>query len=252
MSERVGIVAVAQTKYSANRADAIEGELVYEAVGQVLKETGLKFAKDVTGSDAFGIDATVTCSQDHWDGRTISNCNVMSYIGSHHSDEDKVAEDSLNAVYTAFARILSGHQDVVLVATHCKESQADKFGIENTALDPVFLRVLGLDFLSGAAMQARRYMYKYGITPEQCARVVVKNRANALKNPLGPGVRWNHGGRRPGIAGAGVSHQAAGHEAHVGWRLRHDPGHGEEGQEALLQAGLDKRRVQLLRDALPG
>ena len=27
-------------------------------------------------------------------------------------------------------------------------------------------------------------MYKYGITPEQCARVVVKNRANALKNPL--------------------------------------------------------------------
>jgi acetyl-CoA C-acetyltransferase len=184
MSERVGIVAVAQTKYSANRADVNEGELVYEAVGQVLKETGLKFAKDVTGSDAFGIDATVTCSQDHWDGRTISNCNVMSYVGSHHSDEDKVAEDALNAVYTAMARILSGHQDVVLVATHCKESQADKFGIENTALDPVFLRVLGLDFLSSAAMQARRYMYKYGITPEQCARVVVKNRANALKNPF--------------------------------------------------------------------
>ncbi len=184
MSERVGIVAVAQTKYSANRADVNEGELVYEAVGQVLKETGLKFAKDVTGSDAFGIDATVTCSQDHWDGRTISNCNVMSYVGSHHSDEDKVAEDALNAVYTAMARILSGHQDVVLVATHCKESQADKFGIENTALDPVFLRVLGLDFLSSAAMQARRYMYKYGITPEQCAKVVVKNRGNAKKNPF--------------------------------------------------------------------
>jgi acetyl-CoA C-acetyltransferase len=184
MSERVGIVAVAQTKYSANRADVIEGELVYEAVGQVLKETGLKFAKDVTGSGAFGIDATVTCSQDHWDGRTISNCNVMSYVGSHHSDEDKVAEDALNAVYTAFARVLSGHQDVVLVAAHCKESQADKWGVENTALDPVFLRVLGLDFLSSAAMQARRYMYKYGITPEQCARVVVKNRGNAKKNPF--------------------------------------------------------------------
>lgn len=179
MSERVGIVAVAQTKYSANRADVIEGELIYEAVGQVLRETGLKFTQDGTG-----IDATVTCSQDHWDGRTISNCNVMSYVGSHHSDEDKIAEDSLNAVYAAFARVLSGHQDVVLVAAHCKESQADKGGIENTALDPIFLRVLGLDFLSSAAMQAKRYMYKYGITPEQCARVVVKNRANATKNPL--------------------------------------------------------------------
>ncbi len=184
MSERVGIVAVAQTRYSANRADANEGELVWEAVKQVLQETGLKFAKDVTSSDAFGIDATVTCSQDFWDGRTISNCNVMSYVGAHHGDEDKIAEDSLNAVYTAFARILSGHQDVVLVATHCKESQADKWGIENTALDPIFLRVLGLDFLSGSAMQARRYMYKYGITPEQCARVVVKNRGNARKNPF--------------------------------------------------------------------
>jgi acetyl-CoA C-acetyltransferase len=179
MSERVGIVAVAQTKYSADRADVIEGELVYEAVGQVLKETGLKFAQDGTG-----IDATITCSQDFLDGRTISNCNVMSYVGAHHSDEDKVAEDALNAVYTAFARVLSGHQDVILVAAHCKESQADMRGVENAALDPVFLRVLGLDFLSSSAMQARRYMYKYGITPEQCAKVVVKNRANAARNPF--------------------------------------------------------------------
>ncbi len=179
MAERVGIVAVAQTKYSPNRADANEGELVYEAVKQVLQETGLKFAQDGTG-----IDATVTCSQDFWDGRTISSCNVMSYVGHHHSDEDKVAEDSLNAVYTAFARILSGHQDVVLVATHCKESQGDKRGIENAAMDPIFLRVLGLDFLSAAALQARRYMYKYGITPYQCARVVVKNRGNAKRNPF--------------------------------------------------------------------
>ena len=179
MAERVGIVAVAQTKYHPNRADANEGELVYEAIKQVLQETGLTFAQDGTG-----IDASITCSQDFWDGRTISSCNVMSYVGSHHSDEDKVAEDSLNAVYTAAARILSGHQDIVLVASHCKESQADKRGIENAAFDPIFMRVLGLDFLSAAALQARRYMYKYGITPGQCARVVVKNRGNARKNPF--------------------------------------------------------------------
>ena len=179
MAERVGIVAVAQTKYHPNRADANEGELVYEAIKQVLQETGLTFAQDGTG-----IDASITCSQDFWDGRTISSCNVMSYVGSHHSDEDKVAEDSLNAVYTAAARILSGHQDIVLVASHCKESQADKRGIENAAFDPIFLRVLGLDFLSAAALQARRYMYKYGITPGQCAKVAVKNRGNARKNPF--------------------------------------------------------------------
>ena len=180
MSERVGIVAVAQTKYSPSRADASEGELVYEAIKQVLQETGLTYAQDGTG-----IDASITCSQDFWDGRTISNTNVMSYVGSHHSDEDKVTEDSLNAVYTAVARILSGHhQDIVLVVSHTKESMADKRAIENAAVDPIFLRVLGLDFLSAAALQARRYMYKYGITPEQCARVVVKNRGNAKRNPF--------------------------------------------------------------------
>lgn len=177
MAERVGIVAVGQTKYHANRADVNEGELAHEAIRQVLQETGLTFAQD--GS---GIDAAITCSQDFWDGRTISQLNVMSFVGAHHSDEDKVAEDGINAVYCALARIMSGHQDIVLVVAHCKESQGEKVMIENAAFDPIFLRGLGLDFVTAGALQARRYMYKYGITAEQCAEVVVKSRANARRN----------------------------------------------------------------------
>jgi len=38
MMERVGICAVAQTKYSPERADVYEGELAYEAIKQVLEE----------------------------------------------------------------------------------------------------------------------------------------------------------------------------------------------------------------------
>ena len=33
-------------------------------------------------------------------------------------------------------------------------------------------------------MQANRYMHKYGITAEQCAKVAVRDRGNAKKNPL--------------------------------------------------------------------
>ncbi len=179
MAERVGIVAVAQTKYHPNRADVNEGELVYEAIKQVLDETGLGY-----GDKGKGIDASIECSQDMWDGRTISNIGTMSYVGAHMSDEDKVCEDSLNAVYCAMARILSGHHDIVLVTSHCKESQANKSIIENAAVDPIFLRLLGLDFLAAAAMQATRYMQKYGITAEQCAKVAVKNRANGKNNPF--------------------------------------------------------------------
>ena len=65
-----------------------------------------------------------------------------------------------------------------------KESQAEKSLIENAAFDPIFMRQLGLDFLSAAALQAKRYMYKYGITAEQCAKVAVKNRGNAKNNPF--------------------------------------------------------------------
>jgi acetyl-CoA C-acetyltransferase len=175
MSERVAIIAVGQTKYRPNRADVNEEELAYEAVRQVLEQTGL------TLSD---IDSAISCSQDFWDGRTISNMNIQHVVGAHLSDEDKVAEDGINAVYTAMARILSGHHHIVLVLAHTKESQAEKSLVESAAFDAILMRQLGLDFLSAAAMQAKRYMYKYGITAEQCARVAVRNRGNAKNNPF--------------------------------------------------------------------
>jgi acetyl-CoA C-acetyltransferase len=175
MAERVGIVAVGQTKYHPDRSDVNEEELAYEAIKQVLETTGL------TLSD---IDSAVTCSQDFWDGRTISNMNIQHVVGAHLGHEDKVAEDGLNAVYVGMSQVLSGHQDIILVVAHTKESQADKSLVENAAFDPALMRQLGLDFLSAAAMQAKRYMYKYGITPQQCAKVAVKNRGNAKNNPF--------------------------------------------------------------------
>ncbi len=175
MADRVAICSVGQTKYSPDRCDVREGELAYEAIKQVLDETGL------TLSD---VDSAVTSSQDFWDGRTIAGMNIQAVVGAHLSHEDKVAEDGLNAVFAATAQILSGHVDVVLVLSHMKESQAERALIENAAMESTFLRELGLDFLSTAALQAKRYMYKYGITAEQCAKVVVQNRANAKNNPL--------------------------------------------------------------------
>jgi len=175
MTERVGIVSVAQTKYHPNREDVNEEELAYEAVKQVLEETGLSLND---------IDSAVTCSQDFWDGRTISSMNIQRVVGAHLSHEDNVSEDAINSVYAAMAQILSGHQDIILIEAHTKESQADKSLVENAAFDAIFMRQLGLDFTSAAALQARRYMYKYGITAEQCAQVAVRNRANAKNNPF--------------------------------------------------------------------
>jgi len=175
MADRVAIVAAAQTKYHPNRADVNEAELAYEAIKQVLEETGL------TLSD---IDSAVTCCQDAWDGRTIASLNLQHVVGAHFGHEFTVAEDGINAAYVAMSQILSGDHELVLVESHMKESQSDKSIIENAGFDAILMRQLGLDYTSAAALQATRYMDKYGITPEQCARVAVRNHSNAKGNPF--------------------------------------------------------------------
>jgi len=175
MAERVAIVAAAQTKYNPNRADVNEAELAYEAIKKVLEETGL------TLSD---IDSVVTCCQDAWDGRTIASLNLQTVVGAHFGHEFTVAEDGINAAYVAMSQVLSGDHQIVLVESHMKESQAEKSLIENAVFDAILMRQLGLDFTSAAALQARRYMDKYGITPEQCAKAVIRNHGNAKNNPL--------------------------------------------------------------------
>jgi len=178
MSRKVAIVAVAQTKYEQSKPFVDILELPYEVVTNVVEQTGLEFAEEG------GIDATVTCTQDWWDGNTISSMRYMETVGGHLRPAETITNDGAYGVYYALLQILGGHYDVVLVYSGCKESQVvDAKRIENIGFEPFYHRLLGLDFLSAAALQAKRYMYKYGITPEQCAKVVVKNRKNAKNNP---------------------------------------------------------------------
>jgi len=181
VSERVAIVGVAQTRYQENRADARVFELTFEVVARLLQETGLSIWKDV--------DAVVTSGDDYTDGKGISDAAVTEVVGAQYRAEEKVAADGAFAVRYAMLQILSGHYDSVLVAAHCKESKVNQNLINNLAFDPIYQRYLGLDFLSAAALQAQRYMYKYGITPEHCAQVVVKNLGNAKKNPYAQRAR---------------------------------------------------------------
>lgn len=180
MAERVGIVAVAQTKYSECRRDVRLEELLNEAVKQVLDETGLKWTEDGTG-----IDNSVIVSNDSWDTRTISDEHYGMVIGTYDRSHDHVSNEGAQAVWYSVACILSKYDDIHLVAAICKESQHRSRNVLTSAgFDPVYQRLIGIDYLSAAALQARRYMDKYGITREQCAKVVVKNRKNAQNNPF--------------------------------------------------------------------
>ena len=174
MADRVGIVGIYQTKYEPRKIFDSYPELVFEASSKVLEEAGLTIED---------MDQVVTNSQDFWDGRTISNRTVSEACGSVLRAESKVAMDGTFAVFYAALRILSGCYDSCLLVSHCKMSEGPPHLINNAMFDPLYQRILGFDELSACALQARRYMDRYKITEEQCAKVAVKNLGNGNLNP---------------------------------------------------------------------
>ncbi len=174
MAGRVGIVAASMTRFEAAKPYDHLMDLVVEVTDKVVEAAGINLKDDV--------EAVISCSQDHWDGRTISSMPIPDATCSHLKDESKVAGDGAYAVLYGAMHILSGDNKLVLVVSHCEESITDGAMIENWSIDHIFHRMLGLDYTMGAAMQARRYMDRYKLTPEQFAKVVVKNKGNARKN----------------------------------------------------------------------
>jgi len=185
MHQRVAVVGVAQTPFRPQRTDVNVAELAHEAIAAVLAETGLDLMAD--------IDGRVSCSHDIWDGQTISNIGITDVIGAHLRGEEKAAMDGLNALYYAVVGILSGEFTCTLVLAHTKMSQTRRNIVNNVAFDPIYSRMLGFDYTSAAALQARRYMHRYGVSEAQVAAVAVKNLASAMDNPCA------HNGRRVSI-----------------------------------------------------
>ena len=183
MNQRVAIVASAQTKFISSQTDLSIGEIIWQVVEKILKETGLGFEAQMEDKSDMVIDKIISCSEDYWQGRTISDMLYHMELGALGMSVTKVAGDGAFAVYHGAMSILSGKYDVALVIAHRKESETMRSVIENAGFDPIYLRPLGIDFLTAAAMQANRYIYRNGATEEQFAEVVVKNKGNAFLNP---------------------------------------------------------------------
>ena len=176
--KKVAICAVAQHK---NEPDLwykrFQGKLL-DVLEDLQAQTGFDFNEDT------GVNTIVSCSDDFFDARTISDNGVTDVLGGHYRAEEKMAQEGLNAVGYALAVILSGHSDLVLVMGHCKESQSESRNmISNLGFDPFYGRSVGLDYMNAAALQARAYMTKAGITDEHLARIVVRARQWAARNP---------------------------------------------------------------------
>ena len=177
--KRVAICAVAQIKNDGDYWYLRFQNMLLECFESIMEQTKVTFDMEK------GIRNIITCSDDVFDARTISNNGMTDVVGAQYRGEEKMAQGSINGLGYAMASILSGHDDVILYMGHAKESQSESRRMcTNLAFDPFYTRPLGMDYQNANALQARVYMEKSGVTDEHLAKIVVRSRKNAKKNPF--------------------------------------------------------------------
>jgi len=177
MNRKVAVCAVAQIKNEPDIWYQRFQAMLFDCFESIIEQTGVTFDMEK------GIRNVVTCSDDVFDARTISDNGMTDVVGAHYRGEEKMAQDGINGLGYGMASILSGHDDLILLLGHCKESQPESRQMcTNLAFDPFYCRPLGLDFVNASAFQARAYMQKSGITDEHLAKIVKRSRENGAKN----------------------------------------------------------------------
>lgn len=172
--DRVALVGIGMVEIEKNKVRDTFETMVFSAVNRALEDAGLSIDD---------IDNVITTSNDFWDGRTISCMAVGDASGVRDKNCSCVEGDGTFGAFYGLARILSGAYGTTLVTAHSKGSQSVSSLITNAAFDPIYERALGLDMISGSALQARAYMDATGTTSEHLAQVSVKNHKNAKDNP---------------------------------------------------------------------
>lgn len=147
--------------YMINREILDKAGLQREDVGCIISGSADIFHSGISCANAFD-----------WDG-----------IGAFLKEGSRAEESAFSFIYGCM-RIMSGRYDTVLVTALVKGSEnPDNDSITSFYGDPFYLRPLGINESAVAAMQMRQYMERHGVSEEQCAKVAVKNRNNALFNP---------------------------------------------------------------------
>ncbi len=150
-------------------------ECIFEAVRGALDKTGLK-RHDLT--------TVVSCTNDYYDGKTISNCFKVECGGAYMKDESKVEQDGAHALLYGLMRILSGNHKLAMIYGF---SMPSVFSYETCRIlenDPIFDRQLNvLNSYTAGGLQMRAYMKKFNLSEKDIAKVAVKELKNAAKNP---------------------------------------------------------------------
>lgn len=177
MHERVAIVGVGCTGYRPTTPEQSYKEMVYEAAMRAYNDAGVDPRKDV--------ESFVTVAEDFHEGTSIFDEYTPDQIGGALKPVHTITGDGLHGIATAYMLIRTGQFDIVAVEGHSKASNIKTLPeVTAYAQDPILNRPLKLNSHFIAGLEMNRFLFETGSTREHCAAVVVKNKFNALRNPL--------------------------------------------------------------------
>jgi acetyl-CoA C-acetyltransferase len=146
-------------------------------------EAALKAYADAGVDPRRDVESFVCSSEDFYEGTSIFDEYVPDQIGGALKPVCTIAADGIYSLVTAYMQILTGLFDVAAVEAHSKASDiVNILPIYDLALDPIYLRPLGLNanFVAGLEMNAFLHSSRTSLT--HCDDVIGKNRKNALSN----------------------------------------------------------------------
>jgi acetyl-CoA C-acetyltransferase len=179
MNQHVAIVGIGWAGFRPVTPDQSYKELMYEAAVRAYADAGVDPRRD--------IESFVTVAEDFHEGTSIFDEYVPDQLGATLKSVHTITGDGLHGLASAYMLIRTGQFNLVAVEGHSKASNILTLPeVTAYAQDPILNRPLRLNTHFVAGLEMNRYLHETGTTREQCAAVVVKNRRNALRNPVAP------------------------------------------------------------------
>ncbi len=176
MNGKVAVVGAGFTPLRPLSPEVSFRELIFEAAVRAYQDAGITHQQ---------IDSVVGVAEDFREGTCIFDEYTPDQLGAVQKPVQTVAGDGLQGLATAWMILQAGAAEIVVLEGHSKASNIlHPAHIEAMALDPTYVRPHGWNPIFVAGLEMRRYLHQSGNTAAQAARVSVKNKRNALRNPI--------------------------------------------------------------------
>ena len=177
MAQRAAIVAAGQTDHVSRRLDVNVAELAREAVDRCLEPAGLAMAD---------VDAVIVGNMEMFEGINMPDQWMASTLGAAGKPLFKLNTGGTVGASTAVAAtqmLAAGTFRRILCVGYEKHSEGSVQSAITTVGDPLWERSVMAGAIGNFASMASVYVDESGVTEEHAAKVAVKARRNACRNP---------------------------------------------------------------------